>query len=359
MNEYVGNEQAMMAEFADNLWKNYIKPKYEATRQDKVSYYRATVISNNGDGTLTVRPACDNERTVNHTSELSNIEAGAEVVVWKLGNGNAAMNHLAVLTYSDGSTPSDEWGLDVLLGGANGSVQQNTVSAIRDYAAYHADGLKEIRATNVRIIGSGAFYRCDALSSISFPKCTHIGPGAFVYCSNLSSPLDFPVCESVGAYAFRECLVVSSANFPACSWIQTGAFSGCRLLTQISFPVCVNVEDRAFAGCFTLESANLPACEFIGSSAFQECSELRTASLPVCSWIESSAFNRCVNFTALYLTRVANVTALRNYALSSTPIGGYSEVAGRYGSVYVPSSLHSRFVVATNWASISSRIVAV
>jgi hypothetical protein len=44
----------------------------------------------------------------------------------------------------------------------------------------------------------------------------------------------------------------------------------------------------------------------------------------------------------------------------STPIGGRTtSTGGVYGSVFVPSSLYSSFITATNWTSISARIVSV
>jgi hypothetical protein len=53
------------------------------------------------------------------------------------------------------------------------------------------------------------------------------------------------------------------------------------------------------------------------------------------------------------------VTALGTNPFTSTPIGGYSAVAGQYGSVFVPASLLTAFQTATNWSSIASRIVGV
>jgi hypothetical protein len=57
---------------------------------------------------------------------------------------------------------------------------------------------------------------------------------------------------------------------------------------------------------------------------------------------------------------VSTVTTLAAYALSSTPIWGYTtSTGGVYGSVYVPSSLLTSFKTATNWVTISDRIVGV
>jgi len=65
---------------------------------------------------------------------------------------------------------------------------------------------------------------------------------------------------------------------------------------------------------------------------------------------------------SLYLTSVSKVTTLTGGASSvfySTPIGGYSAIAGQYGSVYVPQSLLTSFRTSSTWSTISSRIVGV
>jgi hypothetical protein len=62
---------------------------------------------------------------------------------------------------------------------------------------------------------------------------------------------------------------------------------------------------------------------------------------------------------SLYLTSVSSVPVLGYGTFSYTPIGGFSDLAGRYGSVYVPASLVSAFKTANNWRTISSRIVGV
>ena len=97
------NEQAMAAEFAQNLWNNYIKFKMDEVNMSNVSFYRAAVTSNPGDGTLVVQQPYDNEIKINSTSALSGVAVGTEIVVARLGNSNAAMNHLAFAT-AEGNT---------------------------------------------------------------------------------------------------------------------------------------------------------------------------------------------------------------------------------------------------------------
>jgi hypothetical protein len=47
----------------------------------------------------------------------------------------------------------------------------------------------------------------------------------------------------------------------------------------------------------------------------------------------------------------------RSDAFRSTPIAGYTDSAGKYGSIYVPASLLASYKTATNWTYFSSRFV--
>lgn len=89
------NENAMMAEFADNVWRNYIKPKYEQEFKNNVTWYKAKVVSNNTDGTLTVQKPFDNPVTVHPVDGMREVTAGNYVTVLEFGKGNA-LNHIAI-----------------------------------------------------------------------------------------------------------------------------------------------------------------------------------------------------------------------------------------------------------------------
>ena len=83
------------------------------------------------------------------------------------------------------------------------------------------------------------------------------------------------------------------------------------------------------------------------------------AVFPVLRSFMSSAFGNCFNLVSLYLTSVSSVPILPYMnVFGNTPIGGYSSSAGTYGSVFVPESLYNSFLAASNWSTISSRIVS-
>ena len=204
----------------------------------------------------------------------------------------------------------------------------------------------------------GAFSSCSALTTIDFPKCTQIGNYAFAGCSALTTAI-FSSCTIIGGYAFNGCIALTTANFPKCTQISNYVFSGCYELSTVSFPSCTTVSYNAFINCSSLEQINLPQCSIIGLSAFSKCTSLRTVSLPICTSIGNNAFNSCYNLISLYLNNVSMVPNIATYTFNSTPISTYSTVAGRYGSVFVPSSLYADFLSHSLWASYSARLVSV
>ena len=104
----MANENAQLAEFAENLWKNYIKPKYQDASKDTVSFYRAKVVSNDGNNRLTIQRPYDNSYQVSCTDGMSSATVGMQVIVVRLGNGANNQNHL-VIAQGNGS-PIDSGG---------------------------------------------------------------------------------------------------------------------------------------------------------------------------------------------------------------------------------------------------------
>lgn len=269
-----------------------------------------------------------------------------------------------------------------------------------------------VYAPNCTDIASYAFMRANIIKA-HFPLCTSINENSFlnasvndVYLPLISSiPSNcFTGCrvlgmttESytgsfitsditfIGDYAFSGCMNLSVFNFNSCSYIGNGAFNG-TLLLNLSASLIDTVNIGTFANCNALRNVNLPNCSLIGADgfrscvvlglydsyivsfpkveeiftmAFANCNNLSTISFPMLSSIYSGAFNSCYNLISLYLMG-SSVCKLQNSScFVSTPIGGYSASAGRYGSIYVPASLLSSYKTATHWSRLSSRFVGV
>lgn len=168
--------------------------------------------------------------------------------------------------------------------------------------------------SRVVTIGDGAFYSFSKLATVSFPNVTTIGSSAFQNCSALTE-VSVPKAETIGSYAFQSCSKLTTADFPATTAISNYAFQGCSSLTTASFPEVTE----------------------IGSYAFRNCTRL----------------------VSLYLLGPTLANLLGSTALNSTPIGGYSTIASKYGSIYVPASLYSSYISASYWSYFSSRFVSV
>lgn len=92
----MSNVNEQMAEFANNLWENYIFEKHKQANHSTVSYYIATVVTNNGDHTLTIKKPFEDSFTVPCAISVANAIAGMQILVVQFGNGNNNKNHLAV-----------------------------------------------------------------------------------------------------------------------------------------------------------------------------------------------------------------------------------------------------------------------
>ena len=208
-------------------------------------------------------------------------------------------------------------------------------------------------------IGDRAFYSCTALTTASFPACTSINQYAFGGCTSLSEA-SFPACTSIGSSAFQLCTSLTTANFPACTTIGSYAFYGCTSLSEVSFPACKAIGNYAFYSCTALTTANFEQyfmlISSIGSLNFYRSSYLQNLRIGTSS-IAIRTFSECTRLTSLTLTSTGVANLGNSNAFTSTPIAGYSDVVGQYGSIYVPASLLANYKASTNWTYFSARMV--
>lgn len=169
------------------------------------------------------------------------------------------------------------------------------------------------------------------------------------------------VTSSGGNYEIEDAIITRTITEYTNSRVETVekyAFTNCTSLTTVNFPVCTSISAGAFASCTSLTTVSFPACTCIGSSAFMSCTSLATVSFPACSIISAAAFRNCTRLIALYLTGSKMCKLAVSTAFSSTPIGGYSTVAGQYGYIYVPASLLSAYKTSNTWSYYADRILA-
>lgn len=264
----------------------------------------------------------------------------------------AILNTINELPEAGGGDTSME---DGLITGQATNYINNRVTSIGDYVFYNHTNLTTVSFPKVTSIGEYAFLNCRSLTTVSFPNATNIANDAFNWCINLTA-VNFPNVISMGNNTFYYCINLATANFPVCTSVGTTAFSYCSNLTTVSFPNATYIGGSAFYKCSGLTTVSFPNVTIIDASVFYGCSGLTTVTFPKATSIYYAAFNNCTRLKSLYLTGSSVCQLGTSAAFTSTPIGGYSTIAGTYGSIFVPASLVSRYQTATNWTYFSSRI---
>ena len=96
----MSNTTAELAEFAKNLWNNYIKPNAKEEFNGTLTFYRAKVTANTHDGYLTVQQPYDTDVTVRCTAPLNDAQVGDVVTVVCFGR-DIPNNQIAFLLGSN------------------------------------------------------------------------------------------------------------------------------------------------------------------------------------------------------------------------------------------------------------------
>lgn len=205
-------------------------------------------------------------------------------------------------------------------------------------------------------IGSYAFYSCTQMSGVVKTNSHMISAYAFYYCDKLTG-LSFPSLTSTQSYAFYHCSRLTNVDLPLLVTLSTYVFDYCSSITTVNLPEVTSIGSYAFASAYKLTTVSIPKASRVYNYGFAYCSSLATLTLPSCTSIATYAFRNCIRLVSLYLPG-SSVCSIASTTFTSTPIGGYSTTAGKFGSVYVPSSLYNTYIASTYWSLISSRIVS-
>lgn len=156
-------------------------------------------------------------------------------------------------------------------------------------------------------IGSSAFVGCSGLKSVTIPQsvCSNRLYQVFpTYYINIANVVVSDGVENIGAYAFSNCLSLTSLKIPnSVSSVGKGAFYGCSALKDVTIPqsVCAStmstifpagyksitnvvidaggteLSQRCFSGCSGLETVLLPeSMTSVRANAFENCSGLES-----------------------------------------------------------------------------------
>ena len=166
---------------------------------------------------------------------------------------------------------------------------------------------------NVDSIGSYAFYNCLINTLILGDSIRYIGNSAFYNCNRISGVITLPKRLSyVSDYSFYNCTLLSGIELGN-NIVSIGncSFKSCiNLVGDLAIPNSVtSIGDYAFCDCNRLENISIgDSVVTIGSFAFYNCANSSFLSLPyTLVSIGSNAFTNCDNLLSLDTRNVVSV----------------------------------------------------
>ena len=227
-----------------------------------------------------------------------------------------------------------------------------TTSTSNGQRAYQ-NAVKAIRcSSHVTNIGNSTFQNCYSLASVTIPDgLTDIGYSTFQNCYSLASVTIPDSVTYIGPQALRSCYSLASVTIPdSVTNLSSYAFQNCYPLASVTIPDGVtNIDDSAFQSCYSLASVTIPdSVTNIGNSAFQNCYPLASVTIPDgVTNIGSQAFYSCNSLAYIIFEPTTPPTASSN-AFNNLP----SDLV-----VYVPAGTLADYQAASNYSSISSKMV--
>lgn len=96
------SEAEAMQELAGLLWSRYLRERVREELNHELNGYKAEVVTNNGDGTLTVkRPFETGTQTLKAAASLSGAVAGDQVLIIGMGDKSKALSNAFILCKTD------------------------------------------------------------------------------------------------------------------------------------------------------------------------------------------------------------------------------------------------------------------
>ena len=178
-------------------------------------------------------------------------------------------------------------------------IESSGVSVVSQYSQYSQYSVSNYDSNN-RPSGSLVIP-----SSISNGSSTYsvvsIGAYAFRDCVGLTSVTIPNTVTSIGRNAFAGCTGLTSMTIPNSVTAIDGAFVGCENLISVVLPNTISSIDGAFSGCGSLTTISIPSSvTTIGFMTFYDCASLQSITLPHgVTTIADNAFRGCSNLTSI------------------------------------------------------------
>lgn len=181
--------------------------------------------------------------------------------------------------------------------------------------------ITSISNSTCNTIGDYAFANCINLENITFTNCNEYGTSAFLSCPLVEvtlGPLNTMAViddgDSLGTRLTGN-TGLTKVHFPGYAGsIGQSLFKGCTLLSDISFPNVVTVGPGAFYNCSGLSEISFPEATLFGVTAFQNCKNISKVYAPLVSSVSAQCFQGCSNLTELYLPRCLAYSATSLFA---------------------------------------------
>ncbi|MDE7161327.1 MAG: leucine-rich repeat domain-containing protein, partial [Anaeroplasmataceae bacterium] len=223
------------------------------------------------------------------------------------------------------------------------------VTEIGNYAYYNCDSFETIDLpAHLSTLGNFAFANNDGITQLTVPQSlTKIGSHSFADCKNLGTTGETPIVfESsyLGDYMFAGCSGITELSIPNnVTKLPEGTFMNCVGLKSLGFDGDFeSVGDYAFYNCINLQSITLHNTKELGAFAFARCESLTTLELPATiEKVDTHAFAHCVQLQFVTL----NNTVLGKYMFykcknlrgTNVPATGESSVLDfKDGTVVIP-----------------------
>lgn len=197
------------------------------------------------------------------------------------------VNNIIFYTSTDGNkiTPYSSTGVvaNEYVDGVGALYFADTITEVPKDLFWYGSTLASVSVPEtVTTIKSGAFYTCRNLVSYDFPDAlTTIEADAFRYCDSLAI-FDFPYVETIGDYAFSECLSFETVILSdTLNTIGTGVFKSCTKLKSINIGSgLTSISDSLCNGCTSLKTVNISTTiKRIEQNAFNGCTAIETLNL--------------------------------------------------------------------------------
>lgn len=190
--------------------------------------------------------------------------------------------------------------------------------------------------------------------------CYYRSGTAGLYSKDLSSFTGYGTIDSsITQYWFSSCTWTDIiTNFSNTTMYNNGMFQNCLSLLTAQLPECTYIGERTFFGCSNLKEVSIPVCTEVAKDAFAGCSSLSKIVLPVCSYLGAHAFQACRSLSEITLGYSVEPVVLdyEYYPSNRSEVFVLTGITSSTGSIYVPSSLVSRYKTATGWDYFSNRI---